>query len=337
MKDRGKVKLFANRSGEDLAEKISENLNLRLSKLDTRDFADSSSMPILKDTVRGCDTYLVQCCFDPTSNRSLQDNFWEFLKAGDALRRAGAYKVNGILSYYPFAREDKTHGREPLSASLVAKYIEVTGFDNIITSDLHAKQIEGFFNETIIDNLPADKYLIDYIKNHHPKFLEGAKVISPDTGGAKRAEKYSSELGIKAAQAFKMRDLDSANKVDELKIAGLVDGKKILVVDDMIDTAGSLDELANKLEEIGSEDIKACCTYALLNTPSDPNKKSAIEIINSHGIKVITTDLIPRTEEWKEENPWYHEVSVAPFLAQAIRNLNQNQSISDLYNNHQSE
>ena len=327
MGTRGCIKLFANRSGEQFAQKISNELKLPLSKMTTKDFADTESKPTIEDSVRGCDVYLVQSCFDPNSDRSVQDNFFEFLAAGDALVNAGCDKLTGILPYHPFERQDKIEGREPATARLAIQCIEAARFDNIITTDLHSKQIESFYRTTKIDNLPADKYLINELRcNYQNFFADKIKTIGPDANAAKIAEKYAIALGIKAAQAFKMRDLDSPNKVASLKIAGLVDERNILVVDDMIDTAGTLEKLVLKLMEIGSEEIIGCFTHALLNPP-------AIGIIEKYNIEVIATDTIPRTEEWKRNHIWYKEVSIAPLHSKAIKNLNQNKSISNLYNN----
>ena len=150
---RGMLKLFANRSGEHFAQKISRELNVPISKMETIDFADGESKVIIRDTVRGCDAYLVQNCFDPNSERSIVENFFEMLQTGDALRRAGASKVTAIMPHHPFLRQDKSSGREPLTARLVTDLISTAGFHNVISCELHAEQITGFYKRTKIDNI----------------------------------------------------------------------------------------------------------------------------------------------------------------------------------------
>ncbi len=323
---RGCLKLFANRSGEQFAQKLSKELNIPISQLQTLDFADGESKIIIKESVRGCDVYLIQSCFDPTSERNIYQNFFELLQAGDAFKRAGANKITAVLPYNPFARQDKSSGREPLTARLAADLISASGFDNVITADLHAKQIIGFYKNTKIDNLPASHIIAANFRLQNPEINGNLVCIAPDAGGAKRSEYYARKLQCRAAQAFKMRSDVEANNVEKLKVAGLVEGYNVLVVDDMIDTAGSLTKLVDELRKKEANNIFVCCTHALLNGP-------AIERLNSMGIKIIATDTIPRTEEFKQENPWYTEISLAPLFAKAIYNINKDQSVSDLYEN----
>ena len=321
---RGRLKLFTNRSGEQFAQKISREIKVKISEMQTLDFADGESKVILKDSVRGADVYVVQNCFDPSSNRSIYKNFFELLQAGDALRRSGANKVTAILPYHPFARQDKSTGREPLTARLAADLMSVAGFENVICSDLHAKQIVGFYKKTKIDNLPASNILSNHFKESNQEINGDLVVMAPDAGGAARAEFYARKLQCRAAQAFKLRSNYEANTVEKLKVAGLVKGHNVLIVDDMIDTAGSIVKLAEKLKEKEVNKLFICCTHALLN-------KNALDHLSSIGADVIATDTIPRTQEFKQMYPWYKEVSLAPLFAKAISHLNQDQSVSELY------
>ena len=314
--------MFTNRSGQNFAEKLSKELNIPISSLETFDFADGESKIIVNDSVRGCDAYLVQNCFDPNSKRSVQDNLLELLQAGDALKRAGASKLTAILPFHPFSRQDKSFGREPLTARLIADLIEVTGFDNLITSELHAKQIEGFYKKTKLDNLPATHLLVSQFKEDFPEVNGDLVVISPDAGGAKRAEHFAKKLNSRAAQAFKIRR--NPNEVEELKVAGLVENYNVLIIDDMIDTGGSVVKLVEKLKAKKTNKILVCCTHSLLN-------KNAVENLKNSGINLISTDSIERTEEFKNNNNWYKEISLAPLFAQVIKNLNENKSVSGLY------
>ncbi|MBT4257764.1 ribose-phosphate pyrophosphokinase [archaeon] len=321
---RGRLKLFANRSGVQFANKLLFRLDVQLSKLETVDFADGESKVIIQDTVRGCDVYLVQNCFDPTSKRSVADNFFEMLQTGDALKRAGASKVTAIMPYHPFLRQDKSSGREPLTARLAADLISAAGFDNVMSSELHAEQIVGFYKKTKIDNLPSARFILAYFKQIHLDLNNNLVVMAPDAGGSKRAESYSRKLGVRAAQAFKVRSNTEANKIETLKVAGLVEGHDILIVDDMIDTGVSMVTLVEKLKEKGAKKISICCTHTLLT-------KDAIKNIKELGIDIIGTDTIPRSQEFKIDNPWYKEVSLASLFAKAIQNMNANQSFNELY------
>ncbi|MCD4759562.1 ribose-phosphate pyrophosphokinase [archaeon] len=321
---RGCLKLFANRSGEHFAEKLSKELKIPISQMKTLDFADGESKLILKESVRGCDAYVVQNCFDPSSERSIYKNFFELLQAGDALGRSGANKVTAVLPYHPFARQDKSTGREPLTARLAADLMHVAGFENVICSDLHAKQIVGFYKRTKIDNLPASNIILAHFKESNPTLNGNLVVMAPDAGGATRAEFYARKLQCRAAQAFKLRSNEEANFVEKLKVAGLVKGYNVLIVDDMIDTAGSVVKLVETLKEKEVNKIFVCCTHALLN-------RNAIENLSNLGVEVIATDSIPRTEEFKQKATWYKEVSLAPLFSKAIYNLNQDKSVSELY------
>ena len=321
---RGHLKLFSNRSGNYFAEKLSKELDTPISKLETIIFADGERKVEIKDSVRGCDTYIVQSCFDPTSKRSIYDNFFELLITGDALKRSGASDLTAVLPYHPFTRQDKRSSREPLTARLAASLIETSGFGNVITAELHAEQIVGFYKDATIENLPGAGTIISSFKEAYPNLNGNLVVISPDAGGAKRAEYFARKLDVKAAQAFKKRFREEANEVEDIRIVGNVKDHNILVVDDMVDTGGSIAILVDKLREIGVDEIKVCCTHALLNGKALPR-------IKERGIEVIATDTIPRTDEFKKENSWYKEISIAPLFAKVIKNLNENKSVSELY------
>lgn len=321
---RGQLKLFSNRSGERFAKKVAKELRVDVSPMRTVDFADSETKICLDDSVRGCDVYVVQNCFDPTSKRSVRENFFEMLQAGDAFKMAGASKATAIMPYHPFSRQDKSTGRECLTASLAARLIEASGFDNVICSDLHSAQMIGFYRDAKIDNLPASDYLIAKFRELYGD-LERLVVIAPDAGGAKRAELYAKKLHARPAQAFKIRSSDEANKVEELKVAGLVEDYNLLVVDDMIDTAGSLKKLVEKLKDKRVKHIYVCCTHPLLNG-------KATFILRELELEILTADTIPRTERFLRANPWYKEVSLAPLFARAVHNINNDQSVSELYN-----
>ncbi len=330
---RGKLKLFSNRSGSNFANKLVNELNnlyhessyrVDKSTVSNLDFADGESKQIIEETVRGVDAYLVQNCLDKYSKRSIQDNFFEMCQTAYALKGAGARNVTGVMPYHPFLRQDKSKGREPITARLAINWIESSGFDNIITSDMHADQIVGFYDKVKVDNLRASNVLIEYLKNNLKGDVRNTVIIAPDAGGAPRSQYFAKNLGCRAAQSFKMRSNRKANHIDVLKIAGYVKDKNIIVVDDMIDTGGSIDRVVNELKRKKAKGITVCCTHSIFSEP-------AIEKLSKLEVEVIGTDTIPRDKFFKNNNNWYTNISLAPLFAKAIYNINNDLSVSDLY------
>jgi ribose-phosphate pyrophosphokinase len=330
---RGKLKLFSNRSGYDFTNRLVNELNklspesrysVERGKITNIDFADGESKQIVEETVRGVDAYLVQNCLDKYSKRSIQDNFFEMCQTAYALKGAGASNVTGVMPYHPFLRQDKSKGREPITARLAINWIESSGFDNIITSDMHADQIVGFYDNVKVDNLRASNVLIEYLSNSMKDDPKNTVIIAPDAGGAPRSESFAKHLGCRAAQSFKMRSNRKANHIDVLKIAGRVKDKNIIIVDDMIDTGGSIDKLVKELRRKKAKDITVCCTHSIFSNP-------AVDRLSKLEVEVIGTDTIPHNRNFKKENKWYTDISLAPLFAKAIYNINNDFSVSDLY------
>tara|TARA_Y100000310_G_scaffold334319_1_gene413867 strand:+ start:970 stop:1983 length:1014 start_codon:yes stop_codon:yes gene_type:complete len=331
--DRGKLKLFSNRSGSDFTNRLVNELNnlyressykVEKGNITNIDFADGESKQIVEETVRGVDAYLVQNCLDKYSKRSVQDNFFEMCQTTYALKGAGASHVTGVMPYHPFLRQDKSKGREPITARLAINWIESSGFDNVITSDMHADQIVGFYDNVKVDNLRASNVLIDYLRNNMKDDPKNTVIIAPDAGGAPRSQYFAKNLSCRAAQSFKMRANRKANKVNVLKIAGRVKDKNIIVVDDMIDTGGSIYKLVKELRRKKAKDITVCCTHSIFSNP-------AIDKLSKLEVEVIGTDTIPHNRNFKKENKWYTDISLAPLFAKAIYNINNDLSVSDLY------
>jgi len=332
---RGEIRLYANRSGEQFAEKVSTELTklydkeILASPLKTMDFADGEVKTILmkrngddpNDTVTEKDAYLVQSCFDPTSRRSVYDNFFEFLQTVDALKRNGANKITAVLPYHPFCRQDRYKEREPLTARFAVNLMERAGVNNVLTCEMHSDQIGGFYDKARITNLKSKYLLFDHLEKSYPNLLENLAVISPDVGSAKRGQSYAKRFQSRIAQAFKVRPEDQPNAIEELSVKGEIESRNILIPDDMVDTAGTIKELFDYLKEKDTLESLVCCTHSLLNG-------LAIERLRETGAKLITTDTVPRTEAFKKENPWYEEVSIAPLFAKIIYRLNHNQSLS---------
>lgn len=336
MGKRGDLKIFANRSGESFARDIINELNsgeysyseeIVLSEIKHMDFADGEYKPEICDSVRGCDCYLVQNCFDPTSERSVNDNLMESLECVDALKAAGAEKVTLIMPYHPFSRQDKSTKREPITMKLAADLISAVGVDNILTTDLHADQSIGFYNpqRTKIDNLKFSKILIPALeKIYSSDELKKLVVMGPDAGGAPRAKHYSNRLGTLMAYASKKRSYSEANIVEELRILGDIEGYNVFIIDDMIDTGGSMVKLVKDLKNMGALDIKLAVTHLLLN-------KDAVANLSSLDVDVMGSDSIPRKDSFWDENPNFKKISVASLYALAIHNLNNNLSLKPVY------
>ena len=199
--------------------------------------------------------------------------------------------------------------------------MERAGVNNVITCDMHSEQLGGFYDEARITNLKAKRLFFKYLKDNHSEFLENLSVVPPDVGAAKRGQDYAREFKARVAQAFKVRPEDSVNEIEEITVKGEIEGHNILIPDDMVDTAGTVRELNEYLKSKKILNSIVCCTHALLNN-------LAVEIMGKTGAILLTTDSIPRDEEFKQQNPWYKEVSLAPSFAQIIYKLNHNQSLS---------
>lgn len=334
---RGELKLFANRSGQQFAQKVVDSISevvsskispysINLSELNVIDFADGEFKPEPKETVRGVDAYLIQNSFDTTSNRSPQDNMMESFMAIRALKVAGAERVTLVLPYHSYSRQDKAKGREPITARLIGEILSLSGADNVLTTDLHADQICGFYPvNTKVDNLRASRVLMPKIREMFPKGkLENLLIMGPDAGGAQRAEYYAKTLGTEIGHASKRRSYSTANQVEKLEVQGDFKGRDILIIDDMIDTGGTIIKASQAVLEKGAKEVYVVCVHPLFNGKS-------LEMFSKENIKVLGTDTIPRYNSFKEENPWFSEISVAPIHAKAILKLNSNMSLNDLY------
>jgi ribose-phosphate pyrophosphokinase len=336
---RGALRIFANRSGEVFAKDMIKNLNqymsspakpvnIELGEINSTDFADGEYKPEIEDTVRGCDCYLVQNCFDPMTNRSVQDNFFEALSTIYALKGAGAKKATLIMPYHPFSRQDKTKTRAPITMRLVADMVSTAGADNVLTTDLHADQETGFYDPVKgakIDNLRFSNILIPELKKIFPrKARENLVVMGPDAGGTDRAQYYAKMLGTEMAHSYKKRSYTKANTLEELKVLGDFKGKDIFVIDDMIDTGGSICNLVGKLREEGAKNIMVGATHLLLN-------KDAVKKLSDLEIQILGSDSVPRKSDFFDTNPNFRRIPHNYLYAMAIYNLNHHNSLEPVY------
>ena len=308
------MKFFTGNSNRDLAKNICDYLNLSLGSIQVRRFSDGEIFVEIGENVRGKDVFVMQSTCSPVN-----DNLMELLIIMDALRRASARRMTAVIPYYGYARQDrKVAPRVPISAKLVADLITAGGAKRVLTMDLHAAQIQGFFNIPV-DHLFAAPVLLNYIKDH---FQNDLVIVSPDVGGVERARAFAKRLNAQIAIIDKRRDRPNSSEV--MNIVGKVEGSNVIILDDMVDTAGTLAKASVALAEHGAKRIYACATHPVLSGP-------ALErIMNSPMDQLVVTDTIPLTDPAKA-SPKIKVLSVAPLFGEAIRRIHQEESVSSLF------
>ena len=306
-------KVFAGNSHLELAEEIASIMGKPLGRATVTKFSDGEISVNLWETVRGMDCYIVQSTCDPVN-----DNLMEILIMIDAMKRASAGRINAVIPYYGYARQDrKAKARDPITAKLVADMLVAAGADRVLTMDLHAAQIQGYF-DIPVDHLVGMPILAKYFAE---KNLENVVVVSPDHGSVPRARNMAQILNCPIAIVDKRRP--EPNKSEIMNIIGDIDGKNCILMDDMIDTAGTITNAANALKDLGALSVNACATHAVLSGP-------AIERIQSSAIEeLVLLNTIPLPEEKKTDK--MKVISVAPLFAEAMTRVFTNGSISTLF------
>ena len=301
------VKIFAGRASENLAERIANAYGQSLGSVNVNVFSDGEFQPSLEETVRGQDVFIVQSTMPPT------ENLFELLLLIDAAKRASARKIIAVIPYFGFARQDrKDKPRVAIGAKLSANMLIAAGIDRIMTMDLHADQIQGFF-EVPVDHLYASTL---FLKEIEALNSENLVIAAPDVGGAKRANSYSKRLNCGLALCHKNRK--KANEIAEMTVIGEVSGKDVVIIDDMCDTAGTLTTAADLLVGKGAKSVRAFCTHAVLSGP-------AYERINNSKLtELIVTDTIPMTQTSDK----IRVITVADLFSDVINKLIKNESIS---------
>lgn len=289
-------------------------MEVPLGRRKIHDFADKEILVKIEENVRGGDVFVIQSICNPGNTHLM-----EMLIMIDALKRSSAKRITSVLPYYGYARQDrKIEPRVPITAKLVAKLLETAGTDRVLTIDLHAGQIQGFFNIPV-DDLFAMNVMVKHIRGLN---LENLIVISPDAGGVERARAFAKRLGVSLAIIDKRREV--ANEAKAMHIIGDVKGKVAFIVDDMIDTAGTLIEATNALLREGAKEVHACCSHPVFSGP-------AAERISGSPIKtIIATDTIPLPDTLKN-NPKIKILSVAPLLGETILRIHREESVSSLF------
>ncbi|WP_151530107.1 MULTISPECIES: ribose-phosphate diphosphokinase [Corynebacterium] len=308
--------VFSGRGNPALGEEVARELGTELTPTTARDFANGEIFVRFEESVRGCDAFVIQSHTQP-----LNKLLMEQLIMIDALKRGSAKRITAILPFYPYARQDKKHrGREPISARLVADLLKTAGADRIVSVDLHTDQIQGFFDGPV-DHMHAMPILTDYIKSNYE--LNNICVVSPDAGRVKMAEKWANILGDSPmAFVHKTRSVDEANKVTANRVVGDVEGRTCVLLDDMIDTGGTISGAVNVLKEAGAGDVIIGCTHGVFSDP-------ARERLSKCGAKeVITTDTLPQNPEgWDNLTV----LPIAPLLAKTIHEIFENGSVTTLF------
>ena len=311
--DGKKLKIFTGNANPELAKEICDYLGLPLGEAFVGRFNNGEVQIMIDESVRGKDVFIIQ----PTSY-PVNDNLMELMVMADALKRASARHITAVVPYYGYARQDrKTRGREPITAKLVANLMQTSGITRLVTIDLHAGQIQGFF-DVPVDHLYGASILAKYINE---KNLEDVIVVSPDLGGVTRARDLADRIGAPIAIIEKKRPEPGVAKV--MNLIGDVKGKNCIIVDDIVDTAGSLVEGAKALEEFGAKSVMAAVTHAVLTDPASER------IANSNIKELIVTNTMPLPENCKLDN--ITQLSVAPLLGEAIMRIFHEVSVSNLF------
>ena len=301
------IKIFSGSASKVLAEKIAKACGEPLGKVALNRFSDGEFAPSFEETVRGNNIFLIQSTFPPT------ENLFELLLMIDAAKRASAKNIVAVIPYFGFARQDrKDQPRVPIGAKLIANLLTAAGANRVMTMDLHADQIQGFF-EMPVDHLYASTIFIPYIKKLN---LSDLAIVTPDIGGSKRANAYAKYLGAEIAICYKQRK--KANVIESMTVIGEVEGKNVILVDDLVDTAGTLCTAADMLFDKGAKSVRAICTHAVLSGKAyDKIEKSKLE-------ELIVTDTIPLKQESKK----IKIISVADLFASVIDKVLSHESIS---------
>lgn len=300
------VKIFSGRATQPLAEQIAKNYGVSLGNIIISEFSDGEFIPSFEETVRGTKVFIIQSTPPPS------DHLMELLLMIDAAKRASAEQIVAVMPYFGMARQDrKDKPRVPIGAKLVTNMLTAAGATRVMTCDLHADQIQGFL-EVPLDHLYASAVFIEYIRSLN---LDNLTIASPDMGGSKRAHAYAKHLGCEMVICYKHRK--KANEIGDMRVIGEVKGRHVVLVDDMVDTAGTLTTAADMMLQHGALSVRAVCTHPVLSG------KAYERIENSQMKELIVTDTLPSKESAKVK-----VLSIAPMFANVIKNVVANESIS---------
>lgn len=338
MTSRGALTLLACDSGKKFAGRVVDSLNnivtqsvykekFRLKDSEEIWFPNQEIKTVINENVRGDDVYIIQLLDDPQSKKTVNDNLMALFTAINAAYQSDADSITAVLPQFAYSRQERKKTREGITAKQIALFLEASGADRVITLDLHSEAIQGFFNRAKMEDLHASRTLINFIRKEKI-FKNPIVVTGPDVGSAERARFYSKKLGVEFAVVDKVRDYSKISSIESMRLVGDVQGKDVLIVDDMVSTGGTLVNAGMLLKEKGAEKIIALCALPFFNGPaierlSQASKDKVIDM-------VVGTDAVLRDDKFFKENLWYKEVSIAPLFAQVIYNINKKRSVSEL-------
>lgn len=335
--ERGALSISACNSGKELALRIIHALNknieeseagatIRLTTSKETTFANGEIKSEIKENIRGDDHYIVQCFDDPLSNKSINDNLMSLLTAIHAAYQSDADSITAVIPQYAYSRQERKKSREGITAKQVAQFLEASGARRVITLDVHAEAIMGFFTNAKMEDLHASHTLIKYFKSNYDD--NNLVIVAPDVGGAEKARFYSKTMQTDLAIVDKARDYSKTSTIESMRLVGEVKNKDVLIPDDMISTGGTMVNAAKLLKDKGARNIYITCSLPFFNGHARDILSKAYEenIIN----RVIGTDAVFHGKKFVEENKWYDEVSIAPLFANVIYHINAKRSVSEL-------
>lgn len=338
VQSRGELSVMACESGRPLAGRILDSLNriieqeeetdfkLRLVNTEEITFANGEIKTVINENIRGADVYIIQSIDDPKALKSINDNLISLITAINAAYQSDADSITIVIPQFPYSRQERKKTREGITAKQVASFLETAGADRVITLDIHAEAIQGFFNTAKLEDLHASNTIINYFQQNI--VFDELVVAAADVGGADRARFYSKRLKTDFAIVDKARDYSRKSTIESMRLVGEVDGKDILIPDDMISTGGTMVNAAKLLKQKGAKDIYIACSLPFFNYPAVERLREAYE--TGYIKLVLGTDAVFWGEDFLKSNVWYKEVSIAPLFARVIYNINTKQSVSEL-------
>lgn len=335
--ERGALSIAACDSGIEFAERIITQLNklikrkgngdqIRRTRTNEITFANGEIKSEIKENIRGDDHYIVQCFDDPASDKSINDNFMALLTSINAAYQSDADSITAVIPQFAYSRQERKKGREGITAKQVAQFIEASGANRVITLDVHSEAIVGFFNKARMEDLHASKTLIDHFTKNYS--TEELVIAAADVGGAEKARFFSKVLGTDLAIVDKARDYSKASTIESMRLVGNVQGKNVLIPDDMISTGGTIVNAAKLLKDKGAKDIYMTCSLPFFNG-------IAVDILtqaHEDGVvkRIIGTDAVFHGTNFLKKYTWFDEVSIAPLFAKVIHHINTKRSVSEL-------
>jgi ribose-phosphate pyrophosphokinase len=345
-RSRGRLSILACASGSGFAARLVGHLDQLLNEQyghqrweDTClrssneiNFSNSEVKTVITENIRGDDVYIVQCMDDPLARnagehrRSLNDNLMALCTAIDAAYNADAQTITVVIPQYPYSRQERKKERESITARQIAMFLEASGADRVITLDIHAEPIEGFFRSAHFENIHASGPITKHIRKHYN--LTDLTLVAPDVGSVQRARHYSLQLGTNLAIVDKQRDYSRPSSIESVRLIGSVENRNVLIIDDMIATGGTIVSASRLLRENGARDIYLACSLPYFNGQAVEKLDTAVR--EGFIKRVIGTDAVFHGEDFSRRYPWYEEVSVSRLFADVIFRINQRESVSEL-------